>query len=89
VQNNTFANNIYAARSGEQRVLDSSSTFTGNTEANNLLVTATATSPNPSGLFVSVTRPSNADLRVASATSVQQFLHITSGSAAHQGYFMF
>ncbi|KAB8142985.1 hypothetical protein F8S13_12145 [Chloroflexia bacterium SDU3-3] len=83
VKNSTLSNNIYAARSGQQRVIGNSASFTGNTEANNLQVTATSASPNPGGLFISVTRPSDSDLRNWSASSVQQFLHIAAGSSAY------
>jgi hypothetical protein len=82
VSDSTIANNIAVAESGSQRIVADPASYLRNTETSNLLLAATPASPNPSGLFVAVARPGNADLLLGGG-SLQQFLHISPGSAAH------
>jgi hypothetical protein len=80
VSDTTIANNIVAARAGEQRVITDPASYLRVSEAGNLWKTATATSPNPNTLFAAVARPSDADLRLG---ALQGYLHINPGSEAH------
>lgn len=85
VTSNIIRNNIFSASSGNQILYESNQSqfLANNTVGNNLSLTSTNSALNPSNTFVSVTRPSDSDLRLANPTSVQQFLHINSGSGAH------
>ncbi|HYF65415.1 MAG TPA: hypothetical protein VD886_21480, partial [Herpetosiphonaceae bacterium] len=71
-----------AASSGNGRVISDPASYLRNSEAGNLIKTATTASPNPNNLFAAVARPSDAELR-ADGASLRQFLHITAGSEAH------
>jgi hypothetical protein len=80
VTDTTIANNILAARAGEQRVIADPASYLRVVEAGNLVKTATAGGPNPNNLFASVARPADADLRLG---ALHGFLHINPGSEAH------
>lgn len=79
VSANIIANNICAATAGNELQIDMSD----NTAASNLAVMLTSQQPNPAKLFVSVGLPTGNQLRNWSSSAIQQFLHITAGSAAH------
>lgn len=79
VSKNIIANTICAGPAGGQFQISKDK----NSVASMLELTVTQKQPNPKGIFLSFRVPAERELRNWSSTEVQQFLHITAKSAAH------